>query len=276
MLKTFTNKDNPMVFNVNAYLLINEESHQAILIDTAMMGEAIIQFIYENNLVLTDIFITHFHFDHIATLDMLQKELHPKIHIGQKDLAFLFNPETNGTARTGVKFGLVQDDNFVAITAENEVTIDGFTIKAIPFGGHTPGTTFYVVNDEYAFVGDTLLKIKLVFTLKTVMAWCCATMHASFYHLTTSLITLVTILFVLVTTKNYFVLAKLFLIQTIHTIQCEIKARFFLWKVAKNTVNCSIFVILLLMWGEMYEKIIEYFWSNWLSCHTNVKFFNQL
>jgi hydroxyacylglutathione hydrolase len=68
MLKTFTNKDNPMVFNVNAYLLINEESHQAILIDTAMMGEAIIQFIYENNLVLTDIFITHFHFDHIATL----------------------------------------------------------------------------------------------------------------------------------------------------------------------------------------------------------------
>jgi hydroxyacylglutathione hydrolase len=166
MLKTFTNKDNPMVFNVNAYLLINEESHQAILIDTAMMGEAIIQFIYENNLVLTDIFITHFHFDHIATLDMLQKELHPKIHIGQKDLAFLFNPETNGTARTGVKFGLVQDDNFVAITAENEVTIDGFTIKAIPFGGHTPGTTFYVVNDEYAFVGDTLFKDKIGFHTK--------------------------------------------------------------------------------------------------------------
>lgn len=157
MLKVFINSE---VNNAHAYLLINDVEHKAVLIDTAMMAEEIKEYLDTYQLVLTDIFITHYHLDHTVGIDMLQKSYDVTIHVGAKDFDALFDKEKNGTNR-GIKNEIDKSKAFDLISEEVDYQINAFDIKAIPFGGHTPGTTFYLINNKYALVGDTLFIDKL-------------------------------------------------------------------------------------------------------------------
>jgi glyoxylase-like metal-dependent hydrolase (beta-lactamase superfamily II) len=83
MLKIFTHD----AYNEgHAYLLINDKNKKAVLIDTAGIGKQVIQYIIENKIILTDVVITHGHFDHIAELDNIYLATNkPKIWIGVGD-----------------------------------------------------------------------------------------------------------------------------------------------------------------------------------------------
>jgi hydroxyacylglutathione hydrolase len=159
VLKVFINNK---VNNAHAYLLVNEVEHNAVLIDTAMMGKEIKEYLDTYQLVLTDIFITHYHVDHTLGIDLLQNEFNAIVHINEKDFDALFDPERNGIKR-GLENNIDGSKTFERFDTETNFQINSFDIKAIPFGGHTPGTTFYVVNNKYALVGDTLFIDKIGF-----------------------------------------------------------------------------------------------------------------
>ncbi|AOG60529.1 hypothetical protein SHELI_v1c05780 [Spiroplasma helicoides] len=77
---------------VNAYLIYNDKN-QAILIDTANKAhKEIIEFVKNQNLILTDIFITHGHFPHFYGLNEICNQLnHPNVYIGKEDMTSLFD-----------------------------------------------------------------------------------------------------------------------------------------------------------------------------------------
>jgi hydroxyacylglutathione hydrolase len=71
---------------VNCYLVWDEVSREAALLDTGWEAEPIIALVGENQLQLRHVFITHSHQDHIAALAAI-RERFPKIrvHSGAKD-----------------------------------------------------------------------------------------------------------------------------------------------------------------------------------------------
>ncbi|WP_084485274.1 MBL fold metallo-hydrolase [Mesoplasma melaleucae] len=72
-------------------MLINKEDNKAILIDGAYSSDLILDFLDKNNLILTDIFITHFHHDHTVGVDIIALKTGAIIHFHELDYKFLFN-----------------------------------------------------------------------------------------------------------------------------------------------------------------------------------------
>jgi len=106
---------------------------------------------------ITDVFLTHGHFDHVAASPLCNKA---RIHLGIRDadMAALKTPYQPGLPRfTGAIFSvppvLVTD----ALIDRAELDLgDGNKLLAIPLPGHTPGS-FMLLYDKVLFSGDSIL-----------------------------------------------------------------------------------------------------------------------
>ncbi|PPE04439.1 hypothetical protein EELLY_v1c01140 [Entomoplasma ellychniae] len=160
MIKTFKNSK---INDVNAYLIINKQLNKAILIDGAYRWESIFKYLKQYEIILTDIFITHFHHDHTIGLDKLALLTGSAIHIHKFDYPYLLDKTVNESQNGQV----VEFDNpeikFEIFKNDVKLNINGFQINTIHKGGHTPGTAFYELDNKYLFVGDTLFIDKVGF-----------------------------------------------------------------------------------------------------------------
>jgi len=140
----------------NTYLIQDNRSNVAVLIDPAAPSRNIQNDIQENNLNLSQIWITHAHFDHIGGVRWFlgQSKVKPSVMIhplalplwnnagGSKDFGFDFDP---GKAPDH----LVHDGDTLAIGDLS------FIVLHTP--GHTPGhVTFYCAQEKVAFCGDLI------------------------------------------------------------------------------------------------------------------------
>lgn len=96
---------------------------------------------------ITDIIITHSHFDHMGNVDQFDNA---KIYISQTELTnFLKN-----TSNQKTKDFLIDNNNL--ITFDNEINLFD-TIKIKEIGGHTQGSSvvfIYNDNNKYVLTGD--------------------------------------------------------------------------------------------------------------------------
>lgn len=61
----------------NTFLLITAAGH-AVVVDPAAEAETYLAQLKENNATLTDIFLTHGHYDHVGSVAALKKPLVPR------------------------------------------------------------------------------------------------------------------------------------------------------------------------------------------------------
>ncbi|WP_338969215.1 MBL fold metallo-hydrolase [Spiroplasma endosymbiont of Labia minor] len=161
MIKVFKNIINNNK-DYNSYLVYNE-NNEAILIDDSMIADEIIDWCTKNNIIITDILITHNHFDHIYELEKFVKKYNSIIHINFNDVEGLFDANINLSAiRNEINNWQLNREyigNVKSFMFKNEMKINNFDIVICPMGGHTPGTTFYFFkNEKMIFVGDTLFR----------------------------------------------------------------------------------------------------------------------
>lgn len=159
MIKKFQIKS----FNFsNAYLYI-KENNEAILIDTASSGEKIVDYCRTNKIEIKYVLLTHNHLDHVMSLDKIIKEFNPIIYINQKDLNGLFDAKINGSFASNLNWKLNDKNNIISFDSDccEEIELLGINIKIIPFGGHTIGSTFYLLNNKDIFIGDTIFLNKI-------------------------------------------------------------------------------------------------------------------
>ncbi|MBD5401752.1 MBL fold metallo-hydrolase [bacterium] len=152
LLKTYI--EGPI--DANNYLLIDDDSKEAVLIDCSAARPELINEIKNLGVKLKYILLTHGHFDHILGVDKFSEEFSVDAFVAEDDLAQVKATPEMIKMFTGLAVDAVKNvSNFVK--DGDEFFIGNLKIKAIATPGHTEGGMCYLVEDKL-FSGDTLFQ----------------------------------------------------------------------------------------------------------------------
>ncbi|MBO5879288.1 MAG: MBL fold metallo-hydrolase [Clostridia bacterium] len=140
----------------NTYLVWDEESREAIVVDCGNSAEPILREALERGLSVKLVVLTHGHYDHILYMDEF-RECFPeaKLVCGEGDEKLLCDSEANvsylfGDTRTFSAPDALLNDKDVITLGESRICV-------LPTPGHTPGgICLYSKHDALMFTGDTL------------------------------------------------------------------------------------------------------------------------
>ena len=135
----------------NCYLVADEESKEAIIIDPGAEGEKIRRLIEKEGLVPAYIVNTHGHIDHIGANGYLKEKLRDiKICIHPADAQMLIDPLQNLSSFAGLSnpspaADLMLEDSY-------EIKLGKLSLKVVHTPGHTPGG-ICLVTEGKVFTG---------------------------------------------------------------------------------------------------------------------------
>ncbi|MCS6783735.1 MAG: MBL fold metallo-hydrolase [Candidatus Caldarchaeum sp.] len=140
----------------NSYVVYDEASREAVLIDAGDDAWLMLESIHDNRLKLQAIYATHCHFDHVLAVDDLKQAVRVPFYIHRDDLEVL----AMGKEMTRRFLGIdVPDppapDGFVE--EGQTIQIGSSTLKVIHTPGHSPGSVCYY-GEGVLFSGDTLFQ----------------------------------------------------------------------------------------------------------------------
>jgi len=138
----------------NCYIVSNELTQEAIIIDPADHADRIEQYLTENDLVCKGILLTHGHFDHIMAVSELAGPARIMVYAHEKETELLADPYMNASSQIRRECALVAGSQL----KDNEMLqLAGFKIKVIHTPGHTAGSVCYFFTEHgILFSGDTL------------------------------------------------------------------------------------------------------------------------
>ena len=146
----------------NTYLIWDEESREAAIIDAGMSNNRentiISEFITKENLQLKYALQTHMHFDHIWGLAYIQETygLKPLCHAAEESI-YRDVPEMTSMFRLSMNWNLPVVERY--INEGDTFQLGNTTIKVLHTPGHTPGgLSYYIESAHTLFTGDTLFK----------------------------------------------------------------------------------------------------------------------
>lgn len=141
--------------DANNYLLWDEDTKEAVLIDCSDYKEEIIRDVKENNLNVKYILLTHGHFDHVLGLNKMKTALGAKSGVHRGDKIMLEN--INEFARF-FDFPCAEPPKIDFFVEDGEILEFGnIKIKVLYTPGHTEGGVAYLIENKL-FSGDTLFK----------------------------------------------------------------------------------------------------------------------
>ena len=139
----------------NCYLVYDENSRKACLIDPGEYDGEIMDAILSNELSLEYIILTHGHFDHILGADIFREKTGAKIAAHELEAEYLNDPEKSMTFFYGsetLSADILLKDNDI-------IAFGDISLKLVHTPGHTKGSSCFINKDEkIMFSGDTLFK----------------------------------------------------------------------------------------------------------------------
>lgn len=141
----------------NTYLLFDPTSKDALIIDPSFDIDAVTGFMQDFDLSLSQIWLTHAHFDHFYGIFDLRKNF-PDVKISLHP-ADLFLWEQGGL---GSIYNLKLDITFppdILLNEDHQLFFGSYLFKVFHTPGHSPGhVSFYNASSGCAFVGDLIFK----------------------------------------------------------------------------------------------------------------------
>ena len=134
-------KGNIGSYNVNGYILMDNESGIAVAFDTGNDSRKVLESLKDNGLKLIYIFLTHGHFDHTGGLMEICRATGAGIGLPVREQGIEIDKDISKSVFF-VRDGAIYKAGLLEITA-------------IGTPGHTQGSTCYVTGN-YCFSGDTL------------------------------------------------------------------------------------------------------------------------
>lgn len=127
------------LFEENCYLVVDESSGRAVLVDPGDEGDRIVEMVRASGATLEAIWLTHAHIDHIGAINEVRRAHDVPVHLHPLDLPYY----ERLSARAAEMYGMTGWDQPSATPqplAEGDVVNCGalaFTVMHVP--GHAPG-----------------------------------------------------------------------------------------------------------------------------------------
>lgn len=142
-------------FQENCYLLGDESSGSAILIDPGDEAARIALMVEKTDLDVEKILLTHAHIDHVGAVAQAVEEYSCPVLAHEESGPMLRQLPTQAMMM-GMKFGKIPEiDDF--ISDNEEIRVGSLTLKSLYTPGHSPGhLAFYEENEGVVIAGDAL------------------------------------------------------------------------------------------------------------------------
>jgi hydroxyacylglutathione hydrolase len=140
----------------NTYVIVDSVSKTAVIIDPSFNSHEVVQAIFRRGLIITSIWITHAHFDHIAGVnEIIQGSKNPiTIALHPLDLPLW---QTGGGARMfGFSLSKLPDPD-VSLHHGQVLSIGNETVEVRYTPGHCAGHVVFYLSSAHALVcGDVI------------------------------------------------------------------------------------------------------------------------
>ncbi len=139
----------------NCYILADEVTGRAAVIDAPDQADVILDFMKERGYTLTDIILTHGHFDHILALADLKEKTDATLSVHENGVAFLQDSTKNLCYYVRKAWEPISAD--VLLQDEDVLNLGGKEFRVI----HTPGHTedcICLYGEGILLAGDTLFQ----------------------------------------------------------------------------------------------------------------------
>lgn len=141
-------------FQENCYLVVDEASNRAVLIDPGDEGDVLVRMVRASRATLEAIWLTHAHIDHIGGIAEVRRHFDVPVHLHPLDRPYYTQLSARAAQMYGVSFE--QPDGPDRDLAEGDVLACGalrFTVMHLP--GHAPGLVSFT-GEGIALSGDLL------------------------------------------------------------------------------------------------------------------------
>ncbi|MBI4794437.1 MAG: MBL fold metallo-hydrolase [Deltaproteobacteria bacterium] len=145
------------LLEVNCYILGDEETKEAVVIDPGGDEDEILEALKYHGLQLKTIIDTHGHFDHVDANQPLKDATGAAIAIHEADAAMLAKPSAEAMFFTGNRLRLSQAD--ILLKEGDVLSFGKYRLKVLHTPGHTPGGISLVMEGSpLVYVGDLLFQ----------------------------------------------------------------------------------------------------------------------
>jgi hydroxyacylglutathione hydrolase len=152
LLRIYTFPLGPL--QTNCYVVANEETNEAVIIDAGMHPRALLDKAAEYQ--VKAILLTHAHFDHMGGLTEIREKTGAPVYIHEIEQEWLTNPDLNGSSRWPMLGGAMTAEPAEHEVEEGDVlSLAGMSIRVLETPGHTPGGVSFLI-EQHLFSGDTL------------------------------------------------------------------------------------------------------------------------
>lgn len=138
------------------YLLTNPEIKESVVIDVPPDSlSELVSAAEQQGSTITDVLLTHTHWDHTGDLGPLVKKTGARVHVHQDDIYRMLDPMAHTIWPLPFEIEKVVPNE--VIDEGDEIEVIGLKLKVLHTPGHTEGGVCFV-DERYhrVFVGDTL------------------------------------------------------------------------------------------------------------------------
>lgn len=137
----------------NCYVVVNEETAKAVVIDPGGSPAKILKAIEEEKLTVEAIFLTHGHSDHILAVDEVRNATGAEVYIHKEDKDMLTDSVENLSIYMGMNAVFKPAEHFY--DDGDVLNVAGMEFKVVHTPGHTAGGVCLICGEE-VFCGDTV------------------------------------------------------------------------------------------------------------------------
>lgn len=142
----------------NCYIWADEKTKDAIVIDAPDKADEIIAFAGDKGLKITDIVLTHGHFDHILALKELKEKTGATLSVFEKTADFMRDPVRNLAQYMNIEIPPTKPDKL--LKDGDEIDFRGNKIKVLHTPGHTEDS-ICLLSGKTLLSGDTLFRLSV-------------------------------------------------------------------------------------------------------------------